>query len=119
MRNGKPLRFASRVDLSFDTMSGTATGGAPRTPSDYFGQLHLQCQAVFAQSLTEPNLTQIAKSHRFAPELALWCAQIGSKREVELFRVAEHEYKYSLLSDRDLVRTLKFSGAVCGPSGVH
>lgn len=53
---------------------------------------------MFKQSLTGPNLGKIAASHRFAPELALWCVLIGDKREVELFQVAEHEYEYSLLA---------------------
>jgi hypothetical protein len=80
----------------------TAVAAVVKTPSEiaaeYFGQFHLQCQGVFEQSLAEPNLAKVAVSHRFAPELALWCELIGDNREVELFRVAEHEYEYSLLA---------------------
>ena len=80
----------------------TPVAAVAKTPSEiaaeYFGQFHSQCEGVFKQSLAEPNLAKIATSHRFAPELALWCALIGEKREVELFRVAEHEYEYSLLA---------------------
>ncbi len=66
--------------------------------AEYFGQFHLQCEGVLKQSLAEPNLTKIAASHHFASELALWCQLIGDSREVELFRVSQHEYEYSLLA---------------------
>jgi hypothetical protein len=66
--------------------------------AEYFRRFHLQCEGVLTQSLVEPNLTKIAASHRFAQELALWCEVIGDNREVELMRVAGHEYEYSLLA---------------------
>jgi hypothetical protein len=88
--------------VEFDRMSRIVIGAATKTPSEiaaeYFGRFHLQCEGVFKQSLTEPNLTLIAASHRFAQEIGLWCEVIGDKREAELFRVAEHEYEYSLLA---------------------
>jgi hypothetical protein len=82
----------------------TATPASPgaKTPSEiaaeYFGQFHSQCESVCKQSLVEPNLAKVAKSHLFASELALWCELIGDKREVELLRVAGHEFEYSLLA---------------------
>ncbi|MCE0499194.1 MAG: hypothetical protein LV481_14735 [Methylacidiphilales bacterium] len=76
--------------------------GDAKSPSElaaeYFGTLHSQCEAAFKQSLSEPNLTKIAASHRFASELALWQALIGNRREGELFQVAEHEFEYSILA---------------------
>ena len=73
-----------------------------KTPSEiaaeYFGQFHTQCERVLTTSLAEPNLTKIAVSHQFAPELLLWCSLIGDRREMDLSRVAVHEYEYSLLA---------------------
>lgn len=73
----------------------------PKTPSEvaaeHFARFHTECNVVFQQSNTEPNLSKITKSHEFVEELNLWCELIGDRREVELLRVAQHEYEYSLL----------------------
>ncbi len=72
-------------------------GSQSEIAASYFAQFHSQCEAVFQRSLSEPDLSKIAKSHAFTTELELWCGLIGDRREVELLRVAQHEYEYSLL----------------------
>ena len=84
-------------------MSDNSAPPAPvKSPNDiaaeYFGLFHSQCEAVFKQSLADPHLSAIAKSHKFAEELNLWGSLLAARREAELVQVAMHEYEYSLLA---------------------
>lgn len=82
-----------------DTSVEPTTARSPsETSAKYFGRFHSHCEAVFKQSVVEPHLTAIAKSHKFAEELVLWGNLLAARREVDLVQVATHEYEYSLLA---------------------
>lgn len=64
----------------------------------YFDQLHNKCGQILSVSMTEPNLTSVARSHQFFYELAGWCKALEHRTEFELLKVATMEYEFALLA---------------------
>jgi hypothetical protein len=73
--------------------------GADESPiKKHYQSLHSRCGEILDESLTGVDAQRVAASHDFANEIALWCEVIGSRKEVEILRMAAHEYQFAVLA---------------------
>lgn len=80
------------------TPSSPPSAGKPPDIRLYLESLQAASQRIFEISLTGTNLTAIARSYHIGAELSSWAGILSSRREVELVKVAAHEYGFAILA---------------------
>lgn len=66
--------------------------------SNHYEQLHQASSAVLGASFEEPYSTEMARSHAFIDDLALWIEVLGNRPEKPVFQSALREYQFALLA---------------------
>ena len=64
----------------------------------HYTQLHTKCAEVLTESFAGPRAADMAKSHAFIADLALWIGEMGSRPEAPVLQAALREYQFSLLA---------------------
>lgn len=64
----------------------------------YLESLQSASQKIFEASLAGGNLVTIARCYHVGSELSSWVSVLGARREVELIKVAAHEYGFAILA---------------------
>ena len=64
----------------------------------HYTQLHTKCAEVLTESFAGPRAADMAKSHAFIADLALWIGEMGSRPEAPVLQAAMREYQFSLLA---------------------
>lgn len=64
----------------------------------HYEQLHAASGTVLGESFTGPYGEEMAKSHAFVQDLALWTSVLAGKPEASVLECATREYQFALLS---------------------
>src|SRR6266481_8471024 len=65
---------------------------------EYYKSVHKQCGEILEVSVRGANGQKVSKSREFISELELWCTVLAVRKEVDLLKIAAHEYQYGLLA---------------------
>src|SRR6266403_1016601 len=92
----------SDIEVKAVTASSSSAASAPaenETPiQEYYRSIQKQCGDILETSVGNANGQKVSRSRQFVGELEVWCTVLAARIEVDLLKIAAHEYQYALLA---------------------